>query len=150
VRLERAHPTGQDDRAPTLAGGCIQLKETSMFRLPNVVLLVSLVGVVLIALLVSAASGMNPWDNGHNYSRPACDQLQDQQTVADALASRQDLVARLEAIGSGVTVTMDTPCDDQPDRALVSITYSSDAEWDGIQSIMSQESFGVGVDVVED
>jgi hypothetical protein len=126
-----------------------------LIRISTVVLVISLIGIVLIGIAVSAlamtgAIGTNLWDDGHNYSRPPCDQLQNQQTVARALASNPDLVAQLEAVGSGVTVDIDTPCDDQPDRALVRITYDSDDEWDGINAIMTQQSFGVGVDVVKD
>ena len=112
------------------------------------VFLVSLVVVLLIVAGATAVSGVNPLDSGHKYVRPPCAQLQDRKTVEHALASHQDLVARLESAGPGVTVDVDTPCNDQPDRALVRITYETDKEWDSIQSILGQEGFGVAVDVV--
>lgn len=110
--------------------------------------LMSLVVALLIVPGAVAVFGVNPLDSGHKYVRPPCGQLQDHQTVENALASHPDLVARLESAGPGVAVDVDTPCKDQPDRALVRITYETDKEWDSIQSILGQEGFGVAVDVV--
>jgi len=49
-----------------------------------------------------------------------------------------------------VAVDVATPCDDQPDRAIVRITYATDDEWEGVDAILTQEGFGVAVELVSD
>jgi hypothetical protein len=114
------------------------------------VVLGAVVVVLLIVAGIAALAGVNPLDNGRDSTRPPCAQLPDRQAVDDALASHQDLVTRIEAVGSDVEVGVATPCDEPPDRAIIRITYQSDDEWDGIQAILTQEGFGVAVEVVED
>jgi hypothetical protein len=113
------------------------------------VILAALVVVLLIAG-AGLLSGVDPFPLGRDSERPPCDQLPDRQTVADALASHQDLATRIRAVGPGVTVEVATPCDDQPDRAILRITYGTDDEWEGVDAILTQEGFGVAVELVSD
>lgn len=113
---------------------------------------VSLVVVVVVLLIVGTAllSGVDPFPLGRDSERPPCDQLPDKQTVADAIASHEDLATRIREVGPGVTVDVATPCDDRPDRAIVRITYATDDEWEGVDAILTQEGFGVAVELVSD
>lgn len=119
------------------------------------VFVVGLLGVLVIGgALAIAGAGMfpdlNPWSRGHDSSRPPCDQLPDRQAVVDALASHEELATRIQDVGPGVTVEVATPCDDQPDRAIVRITYETDDEWEGVDAIIREEGFGVAVELVSD
>jgi hypothetical protein len=113
------------------------------------VLLICLVAVALI-VGVGLLSGMIPRTSEYDAVRPPCERLPDRQTALDAVASHQDLVRQLEDAGPGVTVDVATPCDDQPDRAVIRITYTNDDEGQGIRDILGQEGFGVAVEVVGD
>jgi hypothetical protein len=64
------------------------------------------------------------------------------------VASHEDLVTRIRSVGPGVTVDVATPCDGQPERAIVSIKYTTEAEWKGVDAILGQEGFGVAVELV--
>ena len=49
----------------------------------------------------------------------------------------------------GVTVEAATPCDDSPDRAIVRITSTTDAEREGVDAILRDAlGFGVPVEVI--
>lgn len=113
------------------------------------VILGALVVVVLIAV-AGLLFGVDPLPRSRDSERPPCEQLPDRQAVVDALASHQELVARIHGVGPGVKVDVATPCDDQPERAIVSITYATDDEWKGVDAILTQEGFGVAVEVVGD
>lgn len=93
---------------------------------------------------------MIPLRRGHDSARPPCEQLPDRQAVVDAVASHEALVARIHEVGPGVKVDVATPCSGQPDRAIVTITYATDAEWKGVDSIIRDEGFGVAVELVSD
>lgn len=114
--------------------------------------LVVVVCLLAVVLIVGAGllTGVVPLSRGHDSARPPCDQLPDRQAVVDALASHQDLVTRIQNVGPGVRVDLATPCEDQPDRAIVRITYATDEEWEGVDSILGEEWFGVAVEVVSD
>jgi hypothetical protein len=128
------------------------LKETPL----KVVGLISacLLAVVLIVgaglLTGGLVAGVGPLSRGHDSARPPCEQLPDKQAVVDAVASHEDLVTRIREVGPGVKVEVATPCDDQPDRAIVSITYTTDAEREGVDAILGQEGFGVAAELVSD
>lgn len=111
-----------------------------------------LLGVLAILLIVGAVllSGVIPRANKYDAVRPPCEQLPDRQTALDAVASHQDLVRQLQEAGSGVTVDVATPCEDQPELAVVRITYTNDDEGQGIRDVLTQEGFGVAVEVVGD
>ncbi len=113
------------------------------------VFLVCLVGFLLI---VGAAmlSGVVPLSRSRDSARPPCEQLPNRQLVADAVASHEDLVTRIHNVGPGVKVDVATPCDGQPDRAIVRITYTTETEWEGVHAILGQEGFGVAVELVGD
>lgn len=111
------------------------------------------VAVLVVALLVVGAvllSGVFPRTSEYDAVRPPCERLPDRQTALDAVASHQDLVRQLQDAGPGVTVDVATPCDDQPDRAVIRIAYTNDDEGRGIRDILGQEGFGVAVEVVSD
>jgi hypothetical protein len=110
--------------------------------------------ILLGALLVAAAAllaGVDPLPLGRDSTRLPCEQLPDRQTVADAIAAHQELVTRIERVGPGVTVEVATPCDDSPDWAIVRITYTTDAEREGVDTILRDAlGFGVPVELVSD
>jgi hypothetical protein len=105
-------------------------------------------------LLIAGAGvvfGVIPLSRGGDSARPPCEQLPDRQTVADAVASHEDLVTRIRDVGPGVTVDVATPCEGQPDRAIVRITYETDDEREGVDAILRQEDgFGAPVELVSD
>jgi len=117
------------------------------------VFLLCLIGALLVLMTVAGAgllSGVDPFPLGRDSERPPCEQLPDRQSVEDALASHGNLVTRIQDVGPGVAVDVATPCDDQPDRAIVRITYATDDEWEGVDAILTQEGFGVAVELVSD
>lgn len=84
-------------------------------------------------------------------ARPPCEQLPDRKSVEDAVASHEDLVTRIENVGSGVKVGAATPCEGQPDKAIVRIGYTTGTEREGVDAILRQEQgFGVPVELVSD
>jgi hypothetical protein len=112
------------------------------------VLLLCLFGALLI-VGAGVAFGVAPLSGGRESARPPCEQLPDRKAVADAVASHEDLVARVENVGSGVKVDVATPCEGQPDKAIVRIEYTTDAEWEGVNAILQREDgFGVPVELV--
>ncbi len=111
------------------------------------VFLLCLVGALLMAGAV-VLTGVIPLSRGHDSARPPCEQLPDRQSVADAMASHQDLVTRIQNVGPGVKIKIATPCKGQPDRAIVRITYTTDTEWKGVDALLRQEGFGVAAELV--
>jgi len=111
------------------------------------VFLVCLFGTLLI-VGAGVVSGVIPLSRGHDSARPPCEQLPNRKSVVDAVASHQDLVTRVRKVGPGVKVDVATPCEGQPDRAIVSITYTTETEWKGVDAVLRQEGFGVAVELV--
>ena len=95
-----------------------------------------------------AGAGVIPLLRGHDSAHPPCEQLPNRKSVVDAMASHDDLVTRIQSVGPGVKVNVATPCEGQPDRAIVSITYTTDTERKGVEAILQQEWFGVPVELV--
>ncbi len=113
-------------------------------------LLVFLFCVLAVALVMATGllTGVVPLPKGRDSARPPCEQLPDRQTVVDAVASHRELVTRIENVGPGVKVDVATTCEGQPNRAIVWITYTTDAEWEGVHAILTQEGFGVEAQLV--
>lgn len=111
------------------------------------ILLFCLVGVLLVTGS-GVAFGLVPLFGGDDSARPPCEQLPDRKSVEDAVASHEDLVARIQKVGPGVKVDVATPCEGQPYRAIVRIKYTTDTEWKGVDAILQQEGFGVPVELV--
>lgn len=111
-------------------------------------------GLIVVGVLMlvggSHIFGVNPLDRGHRSARPSCEQLPDRQAVVDAVASHEDLVERIRAVNSDVTVEIVSPCTDLPDKAIVRITYPRESVWADINEIISNEGFGVPAEVVKD
>lgn len=72
-----------------------------------------------------------------------CEQLSNRTTVQQALSQHADLVNRLHGAGSGVSVTLASPCANEPDKAMVSIRYTTADEQSAIDKIMREDGFGV-------
>jgi hypothetical protein len=109
-------------------------------------------GLLIVAIAMTGPGAIRdalPIDNENLIARPHCDQLWSDPDVAAALGRRQDLVNRLEEIGSGVTVAISHPCDDDPAKAVITVTYASDHEWDAITAILPNDGFGAPVEVVK-
>lgn len=107
--------------------------------------------VVVVLIVVSGLMlGVGSFPLGRDSERPPCEQLPARQSVVAALAARGELVTRIQEVGPGVKVDVDTPCDDQPDKAIVRITYATDDEWEGVHAILTQEGFGVPAQLVGD
>jgi hypothetical protein len=110
--------------------------------------LVGLLGVLLI-VAAGLALGVVPLSRGHDSARPPCEQLPERESVADAVASHEDLVARIQDVGAGVKVAVATPCKGQPDKAIVRIEYTTETERKGVDAILQQEEgFGAPVELV--
>lgn len=88
-------------------------------------------------LLVALLSGALP--RGSSQARPACDSLPAYDQVQRSIRQHPDLVTAIEANGSGVRVTATKPCGSS-DRGIVTITYSSDREEEGITHILNTHS----------
>jgi len=114
------------------------------------VFLLCLFGALLI-VGAGVAFGVAPLPGGRESARPPCEQLPDKESVEAAVASHEDLVNRIQNAGPGVNVDVATPCEDQPDRAIVRITYTTNNEREGVDAILQQEKgFGVPVELVGD
>ncbi len=100
--------------------------------------------------MVAAAlvSGVVPLSRNQDSAHPPCERLPPRAAVTDAVASHQDLVARLQAVGSGVRVEVATVCGSGSDAALVSITYATESERSGVDALLLREGFGVPVQLV--
>lgn len=107
------------------------------------------VGAAAVGLAV-VLGGIGPLTR-HDVARPACNQLPSRTEVVAALADHPDLTTQIEAAGDGVHVTSTTPCADQPDRALVTITYRTSSERAKVDHILTTEDgFGVPAELVKD
>lgn len=103
---------------------------------------------VVVGALVVIALGVVGLPGSTDSARPPCERLPTVSDVRDALTSRAALAERLEAVGSGVEVSLVTPCDD-PDRALVRITVPSADERAGVDAVLgAADGFGAPAEVV--
>lgn len=109
--------------------------------------LLSLPGIVLL-VGVGLASGIIPSSRGGDSARPPCERLPAKALVIDAVSSHKDLDTQIRNVGPGVRVVVATPCQGQPDKALVSVKYATDSERSGVDAILRQGSFGVPVELV--
>lgn len=115
------------------------------------------VGWVIAVAVVTVAAGLAIVLGGFgilpapDLGRPACSQLPNKSAVSTALADHPDLAAQIQAAGSGVHVLSTSPCSDQPDRALVTITYRTEEERTKVDHILTTaDGFGVPVELVKD
>lgn len=114
------------------------------------VLLLSLFGVLLI-VGAGVATGVVPLSTSRDSARPPCEKLPDKESVVDAVASHEDLVARIQDVGPGVKVDAATPCEGQPDKAIIRVVYETDNEWEGVNDILQHANgFGAPVELVSD
>ena len=105
-------------------------------------------GVALVGLAI-VMGGVGPL-HAPDVTRPACSELPSKSAVSTALADHPDLTAQIEAVGAGVHITSTSPCSDQPDRALVTITYGTNAEHAGVDHILTTaDGFGVPVELIK-
>lgn len=103
---------------------------------------------VLLIVGAGVAFGLAPMLGGRDSARPPCGQLPDRKSVVDAIASHEDLAGRIQKAGPGVKVAVATPCEGQPDRAIVRIRYTTDTEREGVDAVLRQEGFGVPAELV--
>ena len=96
----------------------------------------------VIAVAAMALGVIRPPIAGKAPSLP-CEQLSDRTTVEQALAQHADLVNRLHGAGVSVSVSLATPCASEPDKAMVSIRYTTADEQVAIDTIMRRDGFGV-------
>lgn len=103
------------------------------------------------AVLAAAGlvSGVIPLSNRQDSARPPCEKLLNKGAVVAAMAQHKDLVSRIQGVGSGVKVDVGIPCKGQPDRALVSISYTTDAEQKGVDALLRNDGFGVPAELVK-
>ena len=114
-----------------------------------IIVIASVLGCLAVLLLAAALTGWAPVMGNDDADRPPCSQLPSQQAVVAALDSHQDLVARIEALGSGVSVAVSTPCDDSS-LGLVSIRYSTDDERARVHDVLLDSAgFGVPAELVK-
>ncbi|MGB3683258.1 MAG: hypothetical protein WA990_12345 [Rubrobacteraceae bacterium] len=104
---------------------------------------------VLLVVGAGVATGAVPLSGSRDSARPPCEQLPDRASVESAVASNEDLVAQIESVGSGVDVGVSTPCEGQPDKAIVRIRYTTNADRKDVDAILQQEDgFGAPVELV--
>lgn len=117
-----------------------------MKRAPSIVVGLGAAAVLAVGLLVS---GVLPVPGQDAAPHPPCEELPSRGEVDDALAQNPGLVEDLESIGSSVSVETGLPCDDQPDRALVRIIYTSGDQRGQIDTLLQQDTFGVPAQVIQ-
>lgn len=84
-------------------------------------------------------------------THPPCEELPTRAEAAAGLARHRALADEIEALGKGVSVRVGTPCSDGQDRALIEVTYGSDAQRDAIRDLLARrDGFGVPVHLVAD
>lgn len=115
--------------------------------------LIKIIAAAGAAIAVIAVAGMalgviRPPIGGKSPSLP-CEQLPDRVTVEQALTQHADLLNRIHGAGSGVKVSVATPCAGQPEKAMVTIRYTTAAEQAAIDTIMRRDGFGVPAALVK-
>lgn len=116
----------------------------------KIIIVICVIGAAVMAAAGLVLSGVIPLSNRQDSARPPCEQLLHKDAVVAAMAQHKDLVSRIQSVGSGVKVDVGTPCKGQPDRALVSISYTTDAEQKGVDAILRDDGFGVPAELVKD
>ncbi|MBE3551039.1 MAG: hypothetical protein IMX03_07440 [Brockia lithotrophica] len=112
-----------------------------------ILILVILVGIAIIAV-GGAFLDFIPFPGKQEFSRPPCDKLPSKEVVEEAYAKHGELVDRLRSVGPNVKVEVVTPCRDYPNNAVIRISFKTNAEKEGISSILSKEGFGAPVELV--
>lgn len=112
----------------------------------SLIVVVVVVGTIAFSGTVSRSA--IPFLGGNDSVRPPCDQLQAKTEVDAAVASHPALVETIENVGPGVTVSVEAACDGPPEKAIVHITYASDAERKGVDAMLREEGFGVAAELV--
>lgn len=108
-----------------------------------------IIGVVVGLLLVGAAH-LNGFFPSSRDTHPPYDQLPTVAEATEALAGHQDLAEEIKALGNGIEVEVNKPCLDDPDRALIKVSYGSRSERNAIADLLSRrEGFGVPVHLVK-
>ena len=108
-------------------------------------------GVVAASVLGGAAvvvlgAGFSRSTDAH----PPCDQLPTVAAAAAGLAGNQGLAEQIKALHDGIAVEVGTPCADEPDRALIMVSYSERSERDAIRDVLKHgDGFGVPVHLVK-
>ncbi|WP_172797057.1 hypothetical protein [Devriesea agamarum] len=83
-------------------------------------------------------------------THPPCDQLPGVAEARRGLESNPDLLSKLNQVGSGVSVRVESPGCKNPDQALIEVVYSTDEEATRIEDVLTHGSgFGVPVYVRE-
>lgn len=77
-----------------------------------------------------------------------CSMLLSPDEVSQALATHEDLTDRFEGMGEGVQVYQTSACDGE--KAIISITYGSDAEKESIEQLLADGPYyGSAVELVK-
>lgn len=88
---------------------------------------------------------------GPQMAIPPCDELPSTAEVGAALETRADFARALEDAGPDVEIRVDNPCEDDPSRAVVTVHYRTDEQWDAIQEVFTTfDALGVPARVVKD
>lgn len=104
-------------------------------------------GAAALLAAVLFGTGVVPVPGQQAAPHPPCEELPTRAEVEDALITHDDLVREIQAVGAKVQIDVGTPCSDEPDRALVRITYTEGADRDRIDNVMSKSGFGVPAQV---
>ncbi|MEU4159822.1 hypothetical protein [Actinoplanes sp. NPDC026670] len=110
------------------------------------------VGVAAVAVLGAGAAavfgGVFPTSSD---THPPCEELPTRAEAATALDRNQALATEITGLGKGISVTVGTPCPEGQDRALIQVTYRTDAEHEAVGDLLGRrDGFGVPVYLVED
>ncbi|AST90137.1 MULTISPECIES: hypothetical protein [Sutcliffiella] len=109
-----------------------------------------MIGVVFLLLVVLAFALLNGWFPVSRDTHPPCEQLPTTAEATSALASNESLAEEIKALGDGITVEVGKPCNDDQERGLVLVSYSTKSERDAISDLLSRrEGFGVPVHLVK-
>lgn len=111
-----------------------------------------LISTVLVAAVVLGliAAGVISLPGQTEAARPPCNELPNSKQVNDALAQHKSVVKDIEASGPGVSVSVANPCQDQTDRALLSITYRTDTERGAVEAVLQRGELGIPAVLVKD
>lgn len=104
-------------------------------------------GAAALLAVVLFATGIVPVPGQEAAPHPPCQDLPTRAEVTDALTTHDDLVREIQAVGAQVQVDVGAPCSNEPDRALVRITYNEADDRDRINDVMSKSGFGVPAQV---
>lgn len=103
--------------------------------------------ICIIFLLVTGAFAiLNGVFPGTKETHPPCNQLPTVTEVDQAMENNQKFVEKIEALGDGVQVHLDKPCDKDTNRGLIKVSYSSNSEHKAISNLLNLNE-GLGVPV---